>query len=426
MIEAEIAILGSVLLEPSCIHKAISDGLNELHFGSIPNKRIWRSMTELAHDSTEVNQVTLANHLQSRGALDSVGGYEYLSTLDADFPDPNSMGDYVTVVKGAAFRRSVANLGATIQSLHRRTFTDEQLLEEVHRLVAETASTLTSGAKTTTAESLVNKLVEKLEDQTLDQGISSGYPVVDMLLGGYRRGNLVILAGRPGMGKTSLALNQAHIQSTRHKKRVGIFSMEMSGEEIITKILAAETGIAVTKIRASAFGEAEWYKIAKARRNISKFPMYIDETGGLSIEQLQAKAREMVNVHGVDIIYIDYLQLMGATSKAGNRTEEVSHISRGLKSLAKELDIPVVALSQLSRAVEQRPDKRPVLSDLRESGGIEQDADSVMFVYRPGVYQNIDTTSGETELILSKNRHGATGVIPLVWEAGTNQFHSED
>jgi len=423
--EAERAVLGSVLVDGAVIHKAIAEGLTEAHFGSLPNKKVWRNLCELAANGTDINQITLGDQLRSRESLEFVGGHAYLSTLLDDLPDPSAITDYVRVVRGEAFRRKVAELGQSIGRLPAGSFSNEQIRDKIHLLVTETTGIIETVATASTAQQLVDTLVEQLEEGEIDRGIKSGYPVLDMLLGGYRSGNLVVVAGRPGMGKTSLALNQAHIQLTRYGKRVGFFSMEMSGEEIITKVLAAETQIPVSKVRVGAFGESEWHKVAKARRDISQFPLFVDETGGLSVQQLQAKARELVTVHNVDIIYVDYLQLMGSGSRASNRTEEVSQISRGLKSLAKESGIPIVALSQLSRAVEQRPDKRPVLADLRESGSIEQDADSVMFVYRPGVYELVDTTGGETELILAKNRHGSTGLIPLAWEAKTNQFHSK-
>ena len=426
MIEAEQAVLGCIIIEPTKVHEAISLGLGEEHFGSLANKRIWRSMKVLAHERIQIDPITLADNLSSVGSLDVVGGHSYISILDNALPDPASLAEYIKVIRGDALRRKVGQLGRSISNLPSRTFTNEQLLSEIHKQVSETANLVESGVRVRKAADLIEDLVSRMESDEPNNGIKSGYPILDMLLGGYRPGNLIVIAGRPGMGKTSFAMNQAHIQMTRYNKRVGFFSLEMSGEELIVKVLSAETGIPVSKIRVGALGDSEWERVRAAKSAISSFPLFIEDSGGLSTSQLAAKARELANSEGLDVIYVDYLQLMQSERRAGNRTEEVSQISRDLKTLAKELGIPIIAMSQLNRAVESRPDKRPQLSDLRESGSIEQDADSVMFVFRPGVYDAIDTTGGETELILAKNRSGPTGNIPLVWRAATNQFQSKD
>jgi replicative DNA helicase len=411
-----------ILVEPEKIHQAISIGVSEDFFGSIPNKIIWKAMKELCYDNIRIDPITLADALEAQNNLDRIGGAAYISQLDLALPDPDSLPDYVDAIRASAVKRKVEEVGKQLTRISTKAVSTEELLEHVHTKIRGVVSLADAGSQhITSAEEAIDGLVSGLKEGVIN-GTKTGYGALDMLLGGLRPGNLFIVAGRPGMGKTSLALNMAHIQSTRYGKVVGFFSLEMSHQELIVRVLSSETEIPISKIRVAALGDSEWYQITKAQRNIRKYPLYIEDSGGLDTDTLAARARELANTVGLDILYVDYLQLMQSSRRSGNRTEEVSQISRDLKKLAKELNIPIVALSQLNRAVESRPNKRPQLADIRESGSIEQDADAVMFVYRPGEYMDIDTSGGEAELILAKNRSGPTGTVQTVWKAKTNQF----
>ena len=422
MSQAEQAVLSCIFMDNQLAHSAVSMGVREDHFTSIANKQIWRTMQALAKEDMKIDIITVAEHLEARGALDAAGSYEYINMVEATFPDPSSLSDYVEVMRDSAVRRKIGDAGQALLRLRDSTQDVGDLLNEFNSIVRVVHNAAEGKINVTSAEVAIDALVGAMDSGTQDPGIKTGYHGIDGMVGGLRSGNLVIIAGRPGMGKTSLALNMLHMQTTRYGCVGGFFSLEMSTEELVIKILSSETNIPVSKIRMGSLSDSEMYTIRKAQRDIRKFPMFFEDSGGLTTDQLAAKARELHNTKGMDIMYVDYLQLMQSARRSGNRTEEVSQISRDLKKLAKELDIPIVAMSQLNRSVEGRTDKRPQLADLRESGSIEQDADAVIFVYRPGVYAKVDTTGGESEFIIAKNRSGPSGTVKAIWKANTNQF----
>jgi len=403
------------------MHDALGGGISPKHFGSLANAKIFEIMVEMVRSETPIDLITLRDALGARGHLTSVGDVAYLSSLDLDLPAVGHFDSYVDSVRSAGVRRRVVSAGKAMARIPDGTFTTDQLMTEMHKQVQEVVAMAEGSMRITTAQQAIDELCHQL-DEGWDPGIPTHYTSLDVQLSGLRPGNLVVIAARPGMGKTSLAINMAHQQLAADDKQVLFFSLEMSSEEVAIRLLTAETEIPAQKIKVGALGQSEWREIHEARRSIGKFPLLIEDSCGVSIDQLSSKAREIQNVKGVDIIYVDYLQLMGGVSKSANRQEEVSAISRGLKVLAKELDVPIVAMSQLNRAVEGRPDKRPRLSDLRESGSIEQDADSVIMIYRKGYYQEVDTTNGLTQLLIEKNRHGPTGTVNLVWQPETQQF----
>lgn len=422
MSDTEKAVLGVILNQPELLHSARAMGLSDDHFGSLRHKKIWRAMVGMANSSSPIDMITMKAWLEAEGSLELVGGAGYLSQLDLDMPDPSNMEAYVDAVKASAVRRKVIDVGKSLTRVPDGSYSTNELLEQVHKNVQEVVDLADTGAIITSGEDAINDLVERLEDG-VDLGIKSGYDGLDLKLGGMRAGNLIIIAGRPGMGKTAFALNMSSVQMCMNPgKRVAVFSLEMSSEELVSRLLSSESGVPLGKIRMGAIGDNDWRAIAKARTRIAQFPLFIEDSGGITLQQLISKARELHNVHGLDIIYVDYLQLMGSGMKAENRTQELSQITRGLKMLAKDLRIPVVALSQLSREVERRNNKRPQLADLRESGSIEQDADAVAFLYRPGYYKTVDNTNGLTELILAKNRSGPPGTINLIWEPNVGRF----
>ena len=420
MIETEKAVLACILDDPRLIHDAMGAGVTTKHFGGIANAKIFESMVDMARDEIPLDLITLREFLDGRGHLSAVGDYGYLASLDLDLPDLRHFDSYVSSVRAAGVRRRVVAAGKTLTRIPEGTFTTDQLIEKLHKQVNDVLAMAEGTMRVTTAESAINDLVVQLKEGW-NPGIETHYTSLDVQLSGLRPGNLFVIAARPGIGKTTLAINMAHMQLAVDEKTVLFFSLEMSSEELVTRMLTAETAIPQQKIKVGALSADEWREIEEARENIGEFKLFIEDSGGLTLDQLASKAREVHNIHGVDIIYVDYLQLMTGTGRS-NRQEDVAEISRGLKVLAKELNIPIVALSQLNRGVEGRTNKRPRLSDLRESGAIEQDADAVVMIYRPGEYKEVDNTNGATTLFIEKNRHGPTGAISLVWMPETQQF----
>ena len=422
MSETERAVLGVVMNSPQEFHNARALGLVPEHFGTIRNKRIWKAFVAMSNEGVGIDLITVRARLEEEGALDLVGGIAYLSGLDMDLPDPGHLKDYVDAVKAASIRRKVVEVGKHFTVLPEGVYSTNELMGGVHKQIHEIVTLADGGTKITSGAEAINDLVEQLEDG-VELGLKTGYDGLDIKIGGVRPGNFVVLAGRPAMGKTALALNIAHIQmSGEAPSRVGIFSLEMSAAELATRLLAAESRVPLGKIRMGALGQEDWNSIAAARSKISKYPLLIEDSGGLTLEELVSKARELHNVQGLDIIFIDYIQLMSSGRRSDSRQDEVSQITRGLKMLAKDLGIPIIAVSQLSREVEKRRDKRPQLSDLRESGSIEQDADVVIFVFRPGYYKKVDNTNGVTELIMAKNRSGPAGTVQVVWDPTLGRF----
>jgi len=417
----EKAVLASILMDGSLIHRVRSLGLIDAHFGSIPNKRIWQAMNSLTKDGQAIDMLTLVARLGQLRTFDVAGGHAYLSQLDLDLPDPSLIADYVAGVVSSAVGRKVHDVGKEISGIP--IGGTEEMLTKMQIKTREAIDLANSQLRVTTAEAAIDNLVIALEDG-LEQGMSTGFHGLDLSLGGVRPGNLIVLAGRPGMGKTSLAVNMAHHQVRNLGRRAGFFSLEMSAQELMVRMLAAETGIPITKIRVSALGAEDWDAIVKARARIAEYPLFIEDSGGITIEELASKSAEMVMSSEVDILYVDYLQLMASERGSGNRTEAVSEISRQMKKTAKDLGVPIIAVSQLSRETEKRTNKRPILSDLRESGSIEQDADAVIFVFRHGYYKVVDTTNGLTDLIIAKNRSGPTGQTCVQWYPTTNEFRN--
>ena len=422
MSQTEKAILALTLEDPSLFHRARSLGLTGKHFGSIQNRLIWSAAEEMVREQIPIDLITMRDFLTQKRSIDKVGGITYLSTLDLELPDPGHLPAYVDAVKALAVERVVSDVGKRFQRIPETGLSTDQILEAVQSGVRDIIVTSEGTMRVTRMDSAVNTLVEMLEDG-IDPGLPTGYHSLDALLGGLRPGNLIIIAGRPGMGKTSLATNMMTTQAESGSE-AGMFSLEMSSHELAMRMLAAKSKVPHQKIKMGALGAEEWKAIAAARASIATLPIVIEDSGGLDIDKLAAKATELRNMHNLSVIYVDYIQLMsaGAGQRSGNRVQEISDITRGLKNLARELQIPIVALSQLSRKVEERGDKRPKLADLRDSGSIEQDADAVVFVYRSGYYKRFDNTNGDTEIIVAKNRSGPPGTVNLVWDHQTSRF----
>jgi len=400
-------------------------GLTAEHFGTFANKATYLAMLELMSSGADVDLITVRDRLGAQKKLDAVGGTAYLAALDLELPDWSAFSTYVDAVRAGGVRRAVQDAGKALTRLPEDVISPTELVSAVHDTLREVNHLAEGHLRVTSGSDAIHALVESLEEG-LSSGVMTGYHGLDSALSGIRPGNLILIAGRPGMGKTSLAMCMVRNQMMQEEPLVPcVFSLEMSSQELSMMMLSAESGIPRQKLKLGALGKEEWTKIVRAGKEISQRDLVIEDSGSLTIDDLASKARELHNTKKIDILYIDYLQLMSGRRYSKNRTEQVSEISRGLKVLAKELEIPIVALSQLSRKTEDRADRRPQLSDLRDSGSLEQDADAVIFVFRPGYYKAVDTTNGLTELHVAKNRSGPTGRSSVIWQPDTTTFRNQ-
>lgn len=418
-LEAEEATLGSLLIDPDAIFD-VSSFLRPEAFYKTQNRWIYEAILALSERREPVDFITLLEELRRREKLEEVGGEAYVIDLLNAVPTSINAQSYGRMVEAAATRRKMINAASTIANL---AF-DEA--EDINVVIdrAEQALFSVSEARTTRDLTSIKEIAHNYLDriQALNAtdsdivGVPTGFTDLDRLLGGLNKSDLLILAGRPGMGKTSLQNALALTAAMKHGKRIAIFNLEMSGEQLVQRMIAAETQIDSQRLRRGQLQDHEWPIFMEAVGRLSETAIFIDDTPSITTNQLRTKCRRLYAEYGLDMIIIDYLQLMSAERSTNNRVMEISEISRGLKGLARELDVPVLAAAQLSRAVEQRQDKRPLLSDLRDSGSIEQDADIVMFIYRDEYY-NPETTERPNiaELNIAKHRNGPTGTIDLYW-----------
>ncbi len=423
-IEAEESVLGALLIDPDALFR-VASFLRPDDFYVPKNGWIYQVILDLHERREPVDLVTLRDELEARGLLDEVGGVPYITQLVNTVPTAIHVEAYGRIVEEGAVRRRLISTASDIAQLAYQEQRDidevmdraEQSLFNVsqRRIVREMAP----------IQEVIHQYYDRIEylydhrDEPL--GVPTGFVDLDKLLGGLQRSDLVIVAARPGVGKTSLCLSFAR-NAARMGKHVAIFSLEMSDEQVVQRMVSGETGIDAQRLRLGQLQEEEWPLFVQATGVLSELPIFIDDTPSISALQLRTKARRIHAEHGLDLIIVDYLQLMTSDMRVENRVQEVSYISRMLKGLARELELPLVAASQLSRAVEQRADKRPVLSDLRESGSLEQDADVVMFIYRDEMY-NPDTEKQHiADVIVSKHRNGPTGVVQLFFRQHLAQF----
>ena len=458
-IEAEQALLGAILVNNDAFYR-VSDFLQPEHFFEPIHQRVYEQTGTLIRQGKIATPITLKTFV---GELD-LGGItasQYLARLAAEATTVINAGDYGRTVYDLAIRRQLIGVGEDLVNTAYDSPVDlaprEQIEEAERRLyeLAETGRYEGGFQKFDTAMRLAIDMAASAYQRAGGlSGISSGLRDLDHRMGGLQRSDLIILAGRPAMGKTSLATNIAFniAKNWRGERQedgsiksvdggiVGFFSLEMSSDQLATRIVAEQSGISSYKIRQGRISEADFARLSDVAAQIEKLPLYIDQTGGISIAQLMARARRLKRQRGLDVLFIDYLQLLSGSSKKGeNRVQELTEITTSLKALAKELAVPIIALSQLSRQVENRDDKRPQLSDLRESGSIEQDADVVMFVYREEYYlkgkeprpgtpehatwmNEMDLAHGLAELIIGKQRHGPTGTVALQFDAEVTRF----
>lgn len=417
-LEAEAAVLGAILIDHECIYRVVEHaGANDFYREA--HRRIFEAMLTLSEKNEPTDFLTVNNLLGSKGELDLIGGSSYLSSLADSMPSSSHVESYARIVREKSLLRQLIETTSEIATRGYEGGT------EVHALLDQAEGMIynISENKRRTAFSLVKdvvklsfkKIEELYESQKEITGLASGFKELDALTSGFQNGDLIIIAGRPSMGKTAFALNIAENAAISGGAKVAIFSLEMQKEQLVTRMLCSQARINSSKLRRGRLEERDWPLLTKAAGHLSDIHLYIDDSPTLNVLEMRAKSRRLKREHGLDILFVDYLQLMSPTSKNYSREQEISEISRSLKSLAKELSIPVIALSQLNRAVENRNNRRPQLADLRESGAIEQDADVIAFIYRDEVYDPSSPDKGIAEIIVGKQRNGPTGVCRLAF-----------
>ena len=431
-LEAERAVLGSVLLDNAALN-VILELIGKDDFFSESHRLILERMLLLSEKSRAIDLVTLSEELSKEGLLEKVGGAAYLSALTDGVPigATAAVTEYTRIVKEkSVIRRLINASNNVIARCLEATDDPETLIDLAQSQVVEIAEQKVQSGFigirdiVKTSCGTIDVLFDRGQRVT---GIETGFVDLDNMTSGMQPGELIIIAARPSLGKTALALNIAAYAAAEHRKVVGMFSLEMSKESLLIRLLCSEARIDSHKLRTGFSSKEDWNKMTRAMGRLAEAPLYIEDTPALSIMQIRAKARRLKAEKGLDLMIVDYLQLVTGHTRFENRTQEVSFISRGLKSIAKELRVPVIALSQLSRAPEERPGHRPQLSDLRESGSIEQDADVVIFIFREDVYRQAADGAepeGKTELIIGKQRNGPTGHIPLVFLKPYTRFEN--
>jgi replicative DNA helicase len=423
-IEAEQSVLGSLLIDRDAIIK-VAAYLKPEDFYVSANGTIYKAVLDLYNKREPTDFVTLSDELERRETLDDVGGVSYLSSLLNTVPTAVHIEYYGRIVERHATLRRLIDAGTEIVGIGFQDKVDtEDALDAAERALFEV-----SQKRQTKDFQAIADVLDRYFDQIdyLQQnrgevvGVPSGYTDLDQLTGGLQRSDLIILAARPSMGKTAFSLGLAYGAAIQHGRSVGIFSLEMSADQLVQRLLATETGVDSHRLRLGMIDDNEWDRISRAFGRLSEAKIFIDDSANASIMDVRSKARRLQAESGLDLLIVDYLQLMSGR-RSENRVQEISEISRGLKGLARELNVPVIALSQLSRAVETRSDHRPMLSDLRESGSIEQDADIVMFIYREEKYDENSDKKGIAELIVAKHRNGPVGTINLRFFERTARF----
>ena len=423
-LEAEAAVLGAVMVSADAMER-VADILKPESFYHPRNGHVFRAAQELFKQNEPVDSITVRAQLVKTGVLELAGGAEYLATLEAGAGIPANVESHARRIEEAAVRRGLLLAATRIQELGQNPGLDvddalDQAEKEIFRLATE--RTTDDAVPLSTSLGEYWDQIERLhEDPDSAIGVKSGFYQLDEMTGGFQPASLVILAARPSVGKTSLALNIAQHVAVKEKVPVAVFSLEMSRYDLTSRLLCAEANVNSRLVRTGKLSETDWQKIANAMGTLSEGQIYIDDRPTLTALELRARARRLQIKHNIGLVVVDYIQLMYGTGRAENRNQEVSEISRSLKALARELDIPVVALSQLSRAPEQRGDHKPQLSDLRESGAIEQDADLVMFIYREGLH-NDEVNRNKAELIVAKHRNGPIGDVPLLFLEDQTRF----
>ncbi len=415
-IDAERSVLGAMLLDRGALSEAL-ELLKPDDFYRPAHAQIFDAIAGLFERNEPVDEVTLASELRARSHLEAAGGRTYLVELTDSVPTAANVAYYAKLVRERSLTRRLISVATTIAGSGYQDGSEiETLLDQAEAKIFEITSAREKRSFVPLKEVVKSafKRIESLyENRQPVTGISTGFVDLDRLTSGLQPADLIIVAGRPSMGKTAFALNMAQNAAIRHQTPVAVFSLEMSREQLVMRMLCSEGRIDSHRLRGGFLKDSDWPKLARSAGALAEAPIYIDDTGALSILEMRAKSRRLQAEKGLGMVVVDYLQLMHGRSAAEGREREISEISRGLKALAKELSVPVVALSQLNRSLEQRQDKRPMLSDLRESGAIEQDADVICFVYRDDYYHEDSAEKGVAEIIIGKQRNGPTDTAKL-------------
>ena len=429
-VEAEQAVLGGLLIDPGA-YDNVADQLIAQDFYRHDHELIYTAIAVLAGDAKPCDVVTVSQHLERIGKLEAAGGLAYLSSIARDTPTAANVRSYADIVRERSLLRQLIRAGTDIASAVyvNDGQTARELVDQAEQKVFEIAEgSFRKRDGAVAVRTLLPAVIDQIDEWHNNpdklRGLPTGFTDFDKLTGGLRAGDLVIIAGRPSMGKTTLAVNMAEYAAVNpgSKASVAIFSMEMPSEQVITRMLASIGGVPLNSLRTGKITDDDWVRITGATSQLSEAKIYVDETPALNPTEIRARARRVKREHGLDLVVVDYLQLMQVPGTNENRATEIAEISRGLKALAKELQVPVIALSQLNRGVEQREHKRPVMSDLRESGALEQDADMILLIYREEVYDKNTTKKGIAEIDLVKHRNGETGMFYLTFQGQYTRF----
>ena len=424
-LEAEQSVIGAMIIDKSAIAKAL-EKLKDEDFYRDGHKVIFKAIREMFSKDMAGDLVTLLEYLKSTDMLEKAGGVTYISEVSSNILTTANLEAYIKIVEEKSTLRKLIK---SATSIIEESYNKQDKVEEVLDLAQKKIFDLAEKQGSNDYESLANVLergfleIERLfNNKGSITGVGSGIRDLDAKTSGFQKGDMVLIAARPSMGKTTFSLNIAEHAALREGKSVVIFSLEMSKEQLAYKLLCSEANVDMLKLRTGNLDDDDWERIARATGPLSKAKIYIDDTAGLSVMEMRSKCRKIKMEHGIDMILIDYLQLMSGSSGSESRQQEVSEISRSIKALAKEMECPVIALSQLSRAPEQRADHRPMLSDLRESGSIEQDADVVMFLYRDEYYNKETEDKNIGECIIAKQRNGPVGTVKMAWIGAHSKF----
>lgn len=431
-IEAEASLLGAILIDKDAIVK-IADGISPEDFFDPRHKHIYEAVTRLYERREPIDVLTLADQLKNTGVLDVIGGPSYLTELTNFVPTAAHVEQYAEIVAQKALRRRLIDASKDMVDLgYDESKGLKELIENAESRLFEVSQQHVKQS-IVSIETILSESFDRLDDLHKDskkiRGVPTGFRDLDNILAGLQRSDLFILAARPSMGKTALSLNLAHNIAVQAKEPVLVFSLEMSKEQLVDRLLSMESGVDAWALRTGNLTDNDFEKIGHAMGTLSEAPIYIDDTPGITVSDMRTKARREAHQHNLGLIIVDYLQLMSGGGKYGgdgNRVQEISEISRGLKGLARELNVPLIALSQLSRSVESRSPQIPQLADLRESGSIEQDADVVAFIYREDYYNPETDRTNITDVLIKKHRNGPVGGVELYFDKEKQRFRSLD
>jgi replicative DNA helicase len=431
-VEAEQSVLGGLMLDNQSWDK-VADQLVESDFYRRDHQLIFRAIADLFERSLPVDVVTLAEYHDKRGELDQVGELAYLGTLARNTPSAANIAAYAGIVRERSVLRQLISVGTDISNtaFNPEGLSSEDMLDKAEQLVFQIAEKgANRGGGFVQVKDVLGKVVDRIdtlfENDSPVTGLSTGFTDFDTQTSGLQPADLIIVAGRPSMGKTTFSMNLAEYAAIKSHEPVAVFSMEMPADALAMRMLSSLGQINQQRLRTGKLNDDDWPRLTSVIGLLNEAPMFIDDTPALSPTELRARARRLKREHGLSLIVIDYIQLMqgNGAGRNENRASEISEISRSLKALAKELNVPVIALSQLNRSLEQRPNKRPVMSDLRESGAIEQDADLIVFIYRDEVYNSDSPDKGKAEIIIGKQRNGPIGTVALTFQGKYTRFEN--